>query len=134
MFWICFVFSVLSLSMDCYVFVALCMYSLLFFYIFLLLLFFVFSVYIFYFFFLMIRRPPRSTRTDTLFPYTTLFRSQVFRGMDIGTGKDLEEYGFTPHFLIDIREAGEEYNVAAYREDFLRALEQIRATGKLPIL
>src|SRR3546814_5080150 len=30
-------------------------------------------------FFLMIRRPPRSTRTDTLFPYTTLFRSVVFR-------------------------------------------------------
>src|SRR3546814_11078864 len=30
-----------------------------------------------YFFFLMIRRPPRSTRTDTLFPYTTLFRSQL---------------------------------------------------------
>src|SRR3546814_9206650 len=30
----------------------------------------------FFFFFLMIRRPPRSTRTDTLFPYTTLFRSQ----------------------------------------------------------
>src|SRR3546814_2764700 len=29
-----------------------------------------------YFFFLMIRRPPRSTRTDTLFPYTTLFRSR----------------------------------------------------------
>src|SRR3546814_9402961 len=32
-------------------------------------------VYRFLFFFLMIRRPPRSTRTDTLFPYTTLFRS-----------------------------------------------------------
>src|SRR3546814_12607869 len=30
-----------------------------------------------FFFFLMIRRPPRSTRTDTLFPYTTLFRSGV---------------------------------------------------------
>src|SRR3546814_16571370 len=30
------------------------------------------------FFFLMIRRPPRSTRTDTLFPYTTLFRSEAF--------------------------------------------------------
>src|SRR3546814_19713074 len=30
-----------------------------------------------FFFFLMIRRPPRSTRTDTLFPYTTLFRSQA---------------------------------------------------------
>src|SRR3546814_19051539 len=33
--------------------------------------------YLFLFFLLMIRRPPRSTRTDTLFPYTTLFRSQV---------------------------------------------------------
>src|SRR3546814_3691014 len=34
------------------------------------------------FFFLMIRRPPRSTRTDTLFPYTTLFRSErIAQGM-----------------------------------------------------
>src|SRR3546814_4884260 len=33
----------------------------------------------FVFFFLMIRRPPRSTRTDTLFPYTTLFRSAKLR-------------------------------------------------------
>src|SRR3546814_12315414 len=33
-------------------------------------------MFIFVIFFLMIRRPPRSTRTDTLFPYTTLFRSQ----------------------------------------------------------
>src|SRR3546814_1905826 len=33
-------------------------------------------LYAFFFFFLMIRRPPRSTRTDTLFPYTTLFRSE----------------------------------------------------------
>src|SRR3546814_11232123 len=33
------------------------------------------SVSLILFFFLMIRRPPRSTRTDTLFPYTTLFRS-----------------------------------------------------------
>src|SRR3546814_4987293 len=33
----------------------------------------------YFFFFLMIRRPPRSTRTDTLFPYTTLFRSDVRR-------------------------------------------------------
>src|SRR3546814_12171172 len=34
-----------------------------------------FTIQSFFFFFLMIRRPPRSTRTDTLFPYTTLFRS-----------------------------------------------------------
>src|SRR3546814_20474333 len=42
-----------------------------------------------FFFFLMIRRPPRSTRTDTLFPYTTLFRSAnsalVFLGVLILT-------------------------------------------------
>src|SRR3546814_12339295 len=37
------------------------------------------------FFFLMIRRPPRSTRTDTLFPYTTLFRSHV-EGVDVPAG------------------------------------------------
>src|SRR3546814_16471482 len=38
---------------------------------------------VFCFFFLMIRRPPRSTRTDTLFPYTTLFRSKVKAGGSI---------------------------------------------------
>src|SRR3546814_1487531 len=37
-------------------------------------------MFVSYFFFLMIRRPPRSTRTDTLFPYTTLFRSLIRRG------------------------------------------------------
>src|SRR3546814_14023324 len=37
-------------------------------------------LFTFLFFFLMIRRPPRSTRTDTLFPYTTLFRSEGERG------------------------------------------------------
>src|SRR3546814_19862382 len=41
----------------------------------------VISCLFFVFFFLMIRRPPRSTRTDTLFPYTTLFRSS-HRGVD----------------------------------------------------
>src|SRR3546814_21054139 len=40
----------------------------------------------FFFFFLMIRRPPRSTRTDTLFPYTTLFRSDQARAV---LGEDL---------------------------------------------
>src|SRR3546814_1203156 len=37
------------------------------------------------FFFLMIRRPPRSTRTDTLFPYTTLFRSSFSDALRAGT-------------------------------------------------
>src|SRR3546814_20141096 len=40
------------------------------------------------FFFLMIRRPPRSTRTDTLFPYTTLFRSAARRDDRVGTDPD----------------------------------------------
>src|SRR3546814_10971997 len=42
----------------------------------------VFSVVLLFFFFLSIRRPPRSTRTDTLFPYTTLFRSAPQPGAD----------------------------------------------------
>src|SRR3546814_11237651 len=50
------------------------------------------------FFFLMIRRPPRSTRTDTLFPYTTLFRSAVALGNggehtlvgDLAVGRQVE--------------------------------------------
>src|SRR3546814_4438278 len=48
----------------------------------------------FYFFFLMIRRPPRSTRTDTLFPYTTLFRSHQGSTFIIGSdGNDLIQGG-----------------------------------------
>src|SRR3546814_15092722 len=46
------------------------------------------------FFLLMIRRPPRSTRTDTLFPYTTLFRS-LFRGLFRGIGKYLASTTWT---------------------------------------
>src|SRR3546814_7331943 len=44
------------------------------------------GVPVYYFFFLMIRRPPRSTRTDTLFPYTTLFRSPIQLGQKFGVG------------------------------------------------
>src|SRR3546814_15613791 len=39
------------------------------------LIYVVYLLHLFFVFFLMIRLPPRSTRTDTLFPYTTLFRS-----------------------------------------------------------
>jgi len=58
---------------------------------------------------------------------------QVFRGMDIGTGKDLEEYGPVPHHLIDIAEPGEEYNVFRFQREFFGAFEAIRARGKLPV-
>src|SRR3546814_16766773 len=50
------------------------------------------SLYVLCFFFLMIRRPPRSTRTDTLFPYTTLFRSPGLGDLDAlahGIGADI---------------------------------------------
>lgn len=63
---------------------------------------------------------------------------QVYRGMDIGTGKDLADYVVEgqqiPYHLIDIRDAGEKYNVFEYQHDFHRAFVEIRAKGKLPIL
>src|SRR3546814_2133786 len=56
-----------------------------------------------FFFFLMIRRPPRSTRTDTLFPYTTLFRSLRERGLrEPDRGQVLiEDAGTRPDFLYN---------------------------------
>src|SRR3546814_16862113 len=53
------------------------------------------SFYLF-FFFLMIRRPPRSTRTDTLFPYTTLFRSLVTGDSMTAEHKGQAPFTFTP--------------------------------------
>ncbi|MGK6350661.1 tRNA (adenosine(37)-N6)-dimethylallyltransferase MiaA [Parapedobacter sp. DT-150] len=59
---------------------------------------------------------------------------QVYRGMDIGTGKDLSVYEHIPYFLIDIRQAGDRYDVAQYVDDFNRTLDTIRKQGKRPIL
>ena len=59
---------------------------------------------------------------------------QVYRGMDIGTGKDLAEYGSIPYHLIDIAEPGEQYNVWQFQQDFLRAYADIRSRGAVPIL
>ncbi len=59
---------------------------------------------------------------------------QVYRGMDIGTGKDLGEYGGVPYHLIDICAPGEKYNLFRYQEDFKLALEGIQKRGKQPIL
>ncbi|NLZ19660.1 MAG: tRNA dimethylallyltransferase [Bacteroidales bacterium] len=59
---------------------------------------------------------------------------QVYRGMDIGTGKDLAEYGTVPHHLIDIAEPGTQYNVWQYQQDFLRVYADIRARGAVPVL
>lgn len=63
---------------------------------------------------------------------------QIYRGMDLGTGKDLEEYAYNgmeiPYHLIDIRDAGYKYNVYEYQHDFHDAFSSIREKGKLPIL
>ena len=63
---------------------------------------------------------------------------QVYREMNIGTGKDLEEYTVNdlliPHHLIDICEPGEKYNINIYFKDFVRSLDDIRSRTKLPIL
>ncbi len=59
---------------------------------------------------------------------------QVYRGMDIGTGKDLGEYGDVPYHLIDIVEAGSKYNIYEYQAAFAKAWADVRARGAVPIL
>ena len=59
---------------------------------------------------------------------------QVFRGMDIGTGKDLHEYGDVPYHLIDILDSGAEFSVFAFQRRFFAAFADIKKRGQLPIL
>lgn len=59
---------------------------------------------------------------------------QVYRGMDIGTGKDLEEYGEIPVHLVDIVDAGTKYNIFEYQKDFSRAYTQILQKGSFPVI
>lgn len=59
---------------------------------------------------------------------------QVYRGMDLGTGKDLEEYAEIPYHLIDIAEPGEKYNLFRFLDDFHQAKADIQQRGRLPIL
>lgn len=63
---------------------------------------------------------------------------QIYRGMDIGTGKDLDDYIITgkqiPYHLIDICDAGYKYNVYEYRRDFLNVYKEITSRNITPIL
>ena len=59
---------------------------------------------------------------------------QVYRRMDIGTGKDLADYDGVPYHLIDICEPGTKYNLFQYQQDFFNAYHDIRGRGALPIL
>ena len=67
---------------------------------------------------------------------------QVYRRMDIGTGKDLDDFTLTvnhetftvPYHLIDIREPGTKYNLFEYQQDFYDVYQDIRQRGKEPVL
>ncbi|MBO4891139.1 MAG: tRNA (adenosine(37)-N6)-dimethylallyltransferase MiaA [Prevotella sp.] len=63
---------------------------------------------------------------------------QVYRRMDIGTGKDLADYIVDgrqiPYHLIDIQEPGTKYNLFEYQQDFFDAYEDIRSRGAVPVL
>ncbi len=59
---------------------------------------------------------------------------QVYRGMDIGTGKDLEEYGDTPYHLIDVAPAGSKYNLFRFLADYEVANREILSRGRLPLM
>lgn len=59
---------------------------------------------------------------------------QVYRDMDIGSGKDISEYGNTPYWMIDVAEAGEVFNLYRYLDGARRAIDDISSRGKLPIV
>lgn len=62
---------------------------------------------------------------------------QIYRGMDLGTGKDLADYlaeGVSiPYHLIDIADAGAQYNVFEFQREFIRSYENICSRGKFPV-
>jgi len=59
---------------------------------------------------------------------------QVYRGLDIGSGKDLAEYGEIPYHLIDIVDPGYEFNVFEYQRRFIDCFEALSRRNTLPIL
>jgi tRNA dimethylallyltransferase len=63
---------------------------------------------------------------------------QVYRGMDIGTGKDLDEYHVdqkdVPYHLIDVVDAGEKYNLSRFQKDFHAVCDQMAVRGSVPVV
>ena len=63
---------------------------------------------------------------------------QIYRGMDLGTGKDLADYFVdgveVPYHLIDIEDAGVHYNVYRFQTDFIKVFNEIETRGKFPVL
>ena len=59
---------------------------------------------------------------------------QIYRNMDIGTGKDLEEYGDVPYHLIDLVPAGTRFDLYQWQQTFEEAYRDIRSRGRIPLL
>ena len=59
---------------------------------------------------------------------------QVYRGLDIGSGKDLDEYQEIKYHLIDVTDPGYEYNIFAFQQDFITTFDDIQARQKLAIM
>ena len=59
---------------------------------------------------------------------------QVYRGMDIGTGKDLREYGTISYHLMNIVDPGYAFNVFEFQRRFWDVFQDIRERGKIPLL
>lgn len=59
---------------------------------------------------------------------------QVYRGLDIGSGKDLDEYGTTPYHLIDVVDPGYEFSLFDFVQTFSRSFSEIKSRKRLPIL
>lgn len=59
---------------------------------------------------------------------------QVYRGMTLGTGKDLDEYGDVPYHLIDIADAGDKYNLHRFVRDYETVERDMRSRGLQPLL
>lgn len=59
---------------------------------------------------------------------------QVYRGMDIGSGKDLEEYGSVPYHMIDVADAGTEFNLFRWLEGARAAVADIERRGMTAIV
>ena len=63
---------------------------------------------------------------------------QIYREMDLGTGKDLEEYQIdginVPYHLIDIADAGYQYNVFEFQRDFLKVYQAVKEKGSFPVM
>lgn len=59
---------------------------------------------------------------------------QVYRGLDLGSGKDLAEYGTIPYHLIDVTDLSSEYSVFDFQRDFFRVFAEISSRGRVPVV